>query len=104
MPTYMFVYHGGKMPETEEEGQKAMAAWEDWFVSMGAKVVDAGHAAGPSTTVNSDGSVVDNGGANPVSGYGVFSAQNLDEAVAMARECPLLGDGGSVEIAETIDP
>ena len=31
MPNFVFAYHGGKKPETPEEGQKAMAAWNKWF-------------------------------------------------------------------------
>jgi len=104
MAEYLFVYHGGGMPETEEEGQKAMAAWEAWFTSMGSNVVDAGKAAGASTTVLSDGSVEPNGGANPVSGYGLFEAPDLETAIKMAQGCPVLSDGGSVEVAETFEP
>lgn len=104
MPKYLFVYHGGGMPDTEEEGQKAMEAWGQWFASMGDKVVDGGNPVGQSTTVQSDGNVVNDGGANPATGYGVFEAKNIDEAIAMAKGCPILTDGGSVELAETFDP
>ena len=27
MPDFIFAFHGGKAPETQEAGQKAMAAW-----------------------------------------------------------------------------
>ena len=104
MPKYLFVYHGGGMPDTEEEGRKAMEAWGQWFASIGDKVVDGGNPVGQSTTVKSDGSVVNDGGANPTTGYGVFEAKNVDEAIAMAKGCPILTDGGSVELAETFDP
>ncbi|MEQ8735604.1 MAG: hypothetical protein RIC29_11820 [Rhodospirillaceae bacterium] len=104
MPEYLFVYHGGGMPETEEEGQKALAAWDAWFTSIGDNIVDAGKAAGASSTVLSDGSVEANGGANPVSGYGLFKAPDLEAALKMARGCPILSDGGSVEVAETFEP
>ena len=67
MPKFMFVYHGGSMPETPEEGAKVMAAWEAWMGGIGSDLVDGGNPAGPSTTVSADG-VVDNGGSNPVSG------------------------------------
>lgn len=66
-------------------------------------VVDGGNPVGMSTTVNSDGSVVDNGGANPVSGYGMFEASDLDDATSKAKGCPILEAGGSVELAEVID-
>ena len=104
MARYLFVYHGGGMPESEEAGKKAMEAWGNWFGSRGEKVVDGGNPVGPSTTVMSDGSVVNDGGSNPASGYGVFEARDLEEAISMARGCPILADGGSVELAETFEP
>ena len=104
MAKYLFVYHGGGQPESEEEGQQVMEAWEQWFGSMGERIVDGGNPVGQSTTVNSDGSVVSNGGPNPTTGYGVFEANSLDEAIEMAKGCPILADGGSVELAETFEP
>ena len=104
MAQYLFVYHGGGMPESEEEGRKVMEAWGQGFASMGDKVVDGGKPVGPSSTVASDGGVVNDGGANPATGYGVFEAKDLDEALAMAKGCPVLSSGGSVEVAETFDP
>jgi len=104
MSRYLFVYHGGGMPETEEEGMKAMQAWMQWFELVGDKVIDAGNPVGQSSTVQSDGSVRHDGGANPATGYGVFEAASLDEALAIARGCPILASGGSVEVAETFEP
>ena len=101
MPKYIFAYHGGKMPETPEEGQKVMAAWGAWFESLGSAVVDPGNPAGMSKTVSGSG-VADNGGSNPISGYSLVSADNLDAAVEMARGCPML-DHGTVEVAEAIE-
>ncbi|NJN50898.1 MAG: hypothetical protein HC809_03055 [Gammaproteobacteria bacterium] len=104
MPRYLFVYHGGSAPESEEEGRQAMAAWGDWFASMGKDVVDGGNPVGDSTTVKSDGSIMHSGGANPTTGYSVVDAKDLDDAIAKARGCPILGTGGSVEVAETFEP
>ena len=104
MAKYLFVYHGGGMPESEEEGQKAMEAWGSWFGAMGGDVVDGGNPVGPSTTINSDGSVAQDGGANPATGYSVVEAKDLDDAIAKAKGCPILASGGSVELAETFDP
>jgi len=102
MPKYMFVYHGGGMPETEEAQQAAMAAWGAWYQAMGAAVVDGGGPAGMSKTVSADG-VADNGGANPVSGLTVVEAPDQDAACDMPKGCPIVQDGsGSVEVAEVI--
>jgi hypothetical protein len=103
MPNYLLAYHGGGMPETEEEGARVMAAWGDWMGRVGAAMVDGGNPVGQAATVGSDGSRSDGGGPNPVSGYSVISADTLDAAVAMVAGCPVLASGGSVEICETFD-
>ena len=103
MAKYLFVYHGGSHPETEEEVAAVMDAWGQWFGSMGSAVVDGGNPVGMSSTVNSDGSVSNDGGANPASGYSLIEAANIDEAVAKAKGCPNLSAGGTVEVAEAID-
>jgi hypothetical protein len=101
MPNYVLAYHGGKMPETPEEGAAVMAKWQAWFGGMGDAVVDGGAPVGPSKTITSGG-VSDDGGSNPVSGYSVIKAADMDAAIAIAKGCPILEDG-SVEIAETMD-
>ena len=103
MAKYLFVYHGGSQPETEEEGQKEMDAWGSWLASMGAAVVDGGNPVGQSYTVEGDGSVAENGGPNPASGYSLIEASDLDDAIAKAKGCPILNSNGSIELAETFD-
>lgn len=103
MAKYLFVYHGGKHPETDEEVKRVLDAWGQWFASMGAAVVDGGNPVGKSSTVNPDGSVADNGGSNPASGYSLVEAGDLDDALTKARGCPILEAGGTVEVAEALD-
>ena len=103
MAKYLFSYHGGKMPEGEEAVAEVMAAWGAWFESMGASVLDPGNPVMTSVTVAGDGSTSEGGGANPVGGYGLFEAADMDAASEMAKGCPVLASGGSVEVGETID-
>lgn len=103
MAKYLFVYHGGSKPETPEEGERVMDQWRGWLASLGDAVVDGGNPVGASSTIKADGSCVDNGGSNPASGYGIFNARDKQHALAIARECPVLDAGGSVELAEIID-
>lgn len=103
MPKFIFAYHGGTAPENPEDGQKAMQAWMDWFAGLGEAIVDGGHPAGMSKTVSKSG-VANDGGANPISGYSLVNAADIDAAVAMAKGCPMVADGsGSVEVAECLD-
>ena len=103
MANYLLAYHGGGMPETEEEGARVMAAWGEWMGRVGAAMVDGGNPVGQAATVESDGSRKDGGGANPVTGYSVISAATLDDAVAIVAGCPVLDSGGTVEVCETFD-
>lgn len=103
MAKYLFVYHGGSKPESQEDIAKVMDAWGSWFGSMGSAVIDGGNPVGMSTTVQSDGSVVNNGGSNPTSGYSLVEASSDEDAVAKAQGCPILEAGGSVEVAQAFD-
>ncbi len=103
MPKFIFAYHGGGMPETEEAQQKAMDDWGAWYGAMGAALVDGGGAVGLSHTVSADGIATD-GGANPLSGYTVVAAPDMASACEMAKGCPMVADGsGSVEVAPIMD-
>ena len=88
MAKYLYAYHGG-----------SVQAWMGWFGQLGAAVVDGGNPVGKSTTVK-NGSVIGDGGANPVSGYSIIEASSAEDAVAKAKGCPIIAAGGSVEIAE----
>lgn len=100
MTTYLFAYHGGTMTETEEERQAVMDAWGAWYEALGSSIVDGGAPAAQARTVSSDGRVSDGGGPNPVTGYTVVSASDMDEATAKANGCPIRDSGGSVEVVE----
>lgn len=103
MPQFIFAYHGGKSPETPEEGEKVMAEWMAWFESMGEAVAVPGNPVGMSKTVSAAG-VADDGGANPLSGYSVVNAAGIDAATEMAKGCPMVVSGnGTVEVAEIIE-
>ena len=101
MPNYIFAYHGGKRPESPEEGQKEMDKWGAWFAELGDAVVNPGNPVGQSWTVSSSG-VSHDGGANPLSGFTVVQADSMEAAATMAKGCPIL-NGGSVEVAEVME-
>jgi hypothetical protein len=95
MAKYLFVYHGGGMAESEEERNESMAAWGRWAGDLGSAVVDFGAPIGATTTVGGDG-------GNHATGYSLIDAESLDAAAELAKGCPILASGGSVEVAETI--
>jgi hypothetical protein len=103
MANYLLAYHGGGMAETEEEQQQVMAAWGKWYQDLGAAIVDGGNPVGRTMMIASDGSTTEGGGADPVTGYTIISADDMDAAVEMSRSCPHLKSGGTVEVGETFD-
>jgi hypothetical protein len=103
MPKYVLAYHGGKMAEGEAAQAAAMAAWGAWFGALGDAVVDGGAPTGAAKTIVANGSETAGGGANPITGYSLINATDLDAAVSLAKGCPILANGGSVEVAETIE-
>jgi hypothetical protein len=96
MAKYVLAYTGGNMAATDEERQAAMAAWGAFLSGLGDALVDAGNPFGPSTTVG-------NGGGTALTGYSVITAGSLDEAAEKAKAAPVVGNGGGVEVYETIE-
>ena len=96
---YLLVYHGGAMPESPEEGAQVMQAWTEWFGSIGDALVDGGNPVSATKTIGADGSVTDD--ASGPSGYSIIKADSLDAAVALAKGCPVLQGGASIQVAET---
>ncbi len=102
MSNYILAYHGGKKPETPAEGAKNMAKWKAWVGGLGDAVVNPGTPLGKSRIVSSLG-VSDDGGWNPLIGFSIVKADSMDAALAMARECPHLEIGGTLEVAEVME-
>jgi hypothetical protein len=93
------------MPDNPEEGAKIMKAWEAWMGKLGPALVDGGNPVSQAKTIASGGGVSNDGGANPVSGYSIIEAANLDVAIDFAKGCPILGEGGgAIEVCETFNP
>ena len=99
MANFVLLYHGGSMPETPEEGARVMQAWTAWFSQLGDALVDGGNPASGARTV-SPGGAVSNDSAFP-SGYSIIKADSLDAAVGLAKGCPVLQGGASVQVVET---
>lgn len=102
MAKYVFAYHGGSHPTTDEEVKAVMAAWTSWLEGMGSAVVDGGNPVGPSKTVSTNG-VEEGGGSNPLSGYSLIEADSMEAALAHAKNCPIISSQGTVEVAEAME-
>jgi hypothetical protein len=102
MANYLLVYHGGSMPEDDVTRKEVMDAWGAWFGRLGDAVVDPGNPASATKVLGPDGSVTDAGAAAPT-GYTILRADSHDAAVELARGCPVLAGGASVQVVETLD-
>jgi hypothetical protein len=99
MAKFVYIYSGGKMPETPEEGQQFMAAWGAWAGGLGAAISDGGNAFGASTSVSSSGA----SGSGSAGGYSIITAESLEDAARKAEGNPVVAAGGKVDVYETID-
>ena len=100
MANYLLAYKGGSMAQTDAEREEAMKRWGGWFGGLGEAVVDAGNPFGPSTSVAENGGA--GGAASELSGYSILAAGSLADAAQLAKDCPVIAAGGSVDIYETI--
>jgi hypothetical protein len=98
MANYVLVYKGGRPANANADA--AMAAWGQWFGKLGAAVVEGGNPFGPSKSVT--GGNVTDGGASNLTGFSILKADSLAAAAALAKDCPVVANGGTVEVYETI--
>jgi hypothetical protein len=101
MAKFVLMFHGGETPE--EPSPAVMDRWMAWFGELGDAVVDMGAPFGPAATVASDGTPSDGAGPDPVTGYTVIEAADLDAALVRAKGCPGLSSGGSVKVYQAME-
>ena len=101
MSKYALVYAGGAMAQTPEAQQASMDAWNGWFASLGDAIVDGGNPFGSSASISADG--VTESGRLGASGYSLVTANSLQDAVGLAKGCPIIADGGTVDVYEAIE-
>ena len=99
MANYLLLYHGGGMPESDEDKQKVMAAWGDWAKMVGDDIVDMGNPCSNVKNVTQSGVTEFSG--DRVTGYSIVKADSMDKATEYAKGVPLVADGGSVDVYET---
>ncbi len=99
MANFLLTFHGGGMPETKEEQDRVMEAWNAWFGKLGDALVDGGNPISQARAISPDGSVMD--ATSAPTGYSIIKADSLDAAVALAKGCPVLAGGANVLVSET---
>jgi YCII-related domain len=90
MNTYLLVH---RHPPNYTGDADTFAAWEAWFRELGDAVVDLGNPV-----LDDRGHTGDTGKAPPLGGYTIIDAADIAEATRLASRCPVIQDGGGVEI------
>lgn len=101
MPRYLIVYLGGEPPSSPEEGKRQFARYMEWLSALGEAAVSPANPLKDTHTVGPDGTVAA-GGASSMSGYTIVEAASMEAALAIARSCPFLDVGGSLEVSELV--
>ena len=102
MPRYIIVYLGGDQPSSPEEGQQHFARYMEWLSSLGDSAVSPANPLKDTNTLNPDGSVT-TGGKSTMSGYTIIETDSIEAALSMAKTCPFLDIGGSLEVSELVE-
>jgi hypothetical protein len=105
MNDYMLVFRGRNRSLSPEQTQRTMEKWLGWFAELreSGHLKDGGHpladvrkvVTGKQRTVN-DGPFVE--AKDLVNGYIIVEANDLEHATELAKGCPTLDGGGSVEV------
>jgi len=107
MSDYLYLFRGGVDMTTlpPDQQQKLMGAWFAWIAELrqtghyqaGDPLDDGGRVVSrPGGASITDGPFAE--GKEEVGGYLIVTAPNLDHATALSKGCPILSNGGSVEI------
>ncbi|RKX79742.1 MAG: hypothetical protein DRP60_04175 [Spirochaetes bacterium] len=99
MAQYVITYLGGDQPSTQEEGRKHFAKYQEWLSSLGDSAISPANPFKETRTVNPDGTVT-TGSKILMSGYTIIEVDSMDRALEIAKACPFLDIGGSLEVSE----
>jgi hypothetical protein len=89
MNTYLLVH---RHPENYLGTADTAGAWETWFTQLGSHLVDLGNPVFERTPVGTCGTPL------PLGGYTLVTANHFAEAAELAKDCPIVQEGGGVEV------
>ena len=101
MPQFILVYLGGDQPSSPKKGAEHRSKYRDWLSSLGDAVVSPANPLKNTCIVNTDGTVT-NASSSTMSGYTIIEAGSTDAALSIAKACPFLDIGGTLEVSELI--
>ena len=113
MKEFALIFRTPDMPDfkpTPAQIQEIMKSWMNWVGGIAAKdrLVDRGHRLGVrGSKVVAPGNVVTDGPYTEIkefiNGVMYIRAEDVDEAVELAKGCPMLFGNGKVEVRPLVD-
>ncbi len=104
MSEFVYLYRGGRRPESPAEGERQMQRWSTWLQDLASK----GHIKDRGQPLEREGKVVRAKGAitdgpypeskDLVGGYTLIEAKDLAQAAELAGACPIFESDGLVEV------
>ena len=102
MAQYIFVYLGGNQPTNAEEANQHFSKYMGWLTSLGDSVVIPTIPLKDTNTVSPDGTIGE-GGSSAMSGFSIIRADSMEAALSIAKDCPFLEIGGTLEVSEMME-
>jgi hypothetical protein len=95
MAKYVFSF---RVPADYAPNAGTAAEWQAWFAGLGSALVDVGHAVTDYASLGEVG-----GSGSRMVAYSVVSAADMDSALALAKDCPVMRVGGGVEVGPVME-
>jgi hypothetical protein len=95
MAKYVFSF---RVPSDYAPHAGTAAEWQAWFGGLGSALADVGQAVTDYAALGEVG-----GSGSRMAAYSVVSAEDLDSALALAKDCPVLRVGGGVEVGPVME-
>ena len=102
MPQYMITYLGGNQPSGPKEGKQHFSKYMEWLSSLGDSIVSPANPLKDTCTISPDGTVAA-GSTTTMSGYTIIQVDSMEAALSIAKACPFLDIGGSLEVSELVE-
>ena len=95
MANYVFSF---RVPSHYAPHAGTPAEWQAWFGGLGSALADVGNAVTDYASLGEVG-----GSGSRMVAYSVVSAEDMDSALALAKDCPVLRVGGGVEVGPVME-
>ena len=97
-----------EVQQSPEQMQAMMKPWQDWMGSLAAqnKLANSGNRLATEGRVVKPNGLVTNGPfveiKEGIGGYIIVKTNTIEDAIELAKGCPILMIGGNVEVRQTV--